>query len=117
MSVAIFCETRRDVQVALGSEKLATIVAFGARIRPASATTRHYAARHGFHKWLDAGSGALDFVSARAGATDYDKTPGPPATRGSSLFASLPVPSAVDGQFQAEIRSPTSYFCRAKASR
>ena len=94
MSVAIFCETRRDVQVALGSKKLATIDAFGARVRPAYATTRHYAARHGFHKWLDAGSVALHFVFARDNAADSDKTPGPPATRGSSHLTSLSVCSS-----------------------
>ena len=75
MSAAIFCDTRRDVQVALGSKKLAAIDACGARVRPASATTRHYAARHGFHKWLDAGSVALHFVSARAIAWTPTKRP------------------------------------------
>ena len=41
MSVAIFRETRRDIQVALGSEKLATIDVIGARLCPASATAHH----------------------------------------------------------------------------
>jgi hypothetical protein len=41
MSVTIFFETRQDIQVARGSEKLATIDAFGTRLCPASAMERH----------------------------------------------------------------------------
>ena len=105
MSVAIFCETRRDVRVALGSKKLATFDACGARVRPAYATTRHFAARHGFHKWLDAGSATLHFVFARDNVADFDKTPGPPATRGSSHFASLSLCSSKEG---LKIRMPAA---------
>ncbi len=84
MSAAIFCETRRDVQVADQLQIVAAIDAFGARVRPASA-----AARHGSLKWLDAGSVALHFVSTRDDSADSDKTSGPPATRGLSHLASL----------------------------
>jgi len=111
MSVAIFRETRRDVQVTLGSEKLATIVACGARVRPASATTRHYAAHHGFHKWLDAGSAALHFVSACDNAADSDKTSGPPATRGLSHLASLSMCSSAESiKAGSEAQMVARYF-------
>ena len=52
-SVAIFRETRRDIRVPLGSEKLATSMPPAAHVRPASATARtplRYAARHASHK-------------------------------------------------------------------
>jgi len=48
--VAIFRETRRDIQVPLGSEKLATGMPSAGPSRPASVTTRHTAARHDSHK-------------------------------------------------------------------
>ena len=50
----------------------------------------------GDHVWLDAGSVALHFVYARDNVADFDKTPGPPATRGSSHFASLSLCSSME---------------------
>jgi len=95
MSAAIFFETRRDVQVSDQLQILAAIDAFGARVRPAAAA-RHYAARHGSLKWLDAGSVALHFVSTRDDAADSDKTSAPPPTRGLSHLDSLSMCSSID---------------------
>ena len=81
--VAIFRETRRDIQVALGSEKFGDTLCLRrpafARRPPRLATI---AARYGSHHGLTPGSVALHLVSARARAADSDKTPGPPGYAG-----------------------------------
>ena len=72
--VAIFRETRRDIPISLGSEKIGDRYAFGGPRRPASAAacaTRRATAP----TVTDAGSVALCFVSTRAGARTPTKHP------------------------------------------
>jgi len=84
-SVAIFRETRNGVHPISGAKNQATAMAFGGLRSSCVRPGAHSARRQDSRNDLTPCRMALHFISAGAHAPHSDETPGPTATRGSSV--------------------------------